>query len=111
MVSNFAYYLPAILMPGLIFVLMANRRKHLGCVSVVFFSINLSAVVDFIYSIALALYFQNYYVGEPFDVYPSLTFSYWYWNVLIFFVAPVNIFCSVVFLINKFSTPSKPPTH
>lgn len=88
-------------MSGLVFLLFANKQKRRGWRIVIFYAVNVSAILGFIYSVALALYFQNYYMGAPFDVYPSLTFSIWYWNALIFLVAPLDMLYLVVYISNR----------
>lgn len=92
------YYLPAFVIPLVVFFLVYRRRRN--WFMTVFYGTNISMLVLLIYFLALGLYFKSYYMGH-FDVYPSLQISRWWMRVLLFFVLPLDLIYLFFYLRKK----------
>lgn len=64
-------------------------RKITNLYMRVFYFVNVSMLLVFVYFIFLGFYFKSFYMGHL-DVYPSLIISRWWMKVLIFIVLPMN---------------------
>jgi hypothetical protein len=96
------YYLPPFVIPLLFLILYLNKIKRREPYAVIFYVINISMAFVLIYFVILGLYFQNYYMGPPFEIYHSLVISKCWMEVLGFFVLPLDIVYFFIYLKNRF---------
>ncbi len=93
------YYAPAVSMPVLAFFLFYGRKP---LARAIWRTVNLAALLAFLYIVLLALYFHNMYMGPRFEDDPSAVLSlYWYYSC-IWFVLPFNAAAVCVLLLKKY---------
>ena len=101
-----AYYLPALLMPLVVFLLVHTRRRN--WIVTVLYGTNVSMLVVLVYFVLLGFYFKSFHMGH-FDVYPSLHISRWWMRVLLFFVLPLDLVSLFLYLRKMYDRKGRTP--
>lgn len=83
-----SYYVPAIGMPVLWFLLFFRKRP---LPLAAFYALDVSALLVLVYAFTLGMQFHNYYMGRPpLHDYPSLVISQAWGSVFLYLVLPLN---------------------